>query len=117
MLNSATNQWSIFTNSYYYFTSGQSNKGFTLAKQLFNDYPSQLIWKVELVVDVASFPGSNQTFQGSTSILVYVNFGPIPGVCIVTPYLGNTSDIFNIICNSWVDQDGSITSYAFYGKP
>jgi len=115
MLNSTTNQWSLFTNSSYFYNSGQFNTGFTVLKNLFSDYSSQIIWKVELVVNVALNLDSNQTFQGSTSVQFFVNFPPLAGVCIITPTVGNTTDIFNIICNSWTDPDGSITKYAYYG--
>ena len=117
MFNSVTSQWTLFTNSSYFYTSGQSNTQLTLLKQLFTDYPSQIIWKIELIVNVvASLYGPNQTYQGSTSMKLYVNFAPLPGSCNVSPTFGNTSTLFYINCNSWTDPDGSITSYSFYGK-
>lgn len=117
MFNSVTSQWTLFANSSYYYTSGQSNTQLTLLKQLFTDYPSQIIWKVELIVNsLTSVAGLNQTYQGLTSIKLYVNFAPLPGLCYVSPTFGNTSTLFYITCNSWTDPDGSITSYSFYGK-
>ena len=116
MLTSSNNQWSLFTNFAYYFTTGPSNSDLTILKTLFNDYPLQAIWKIELIVTLASLQGTNQTYQGSTSMQIYVNFSPKPGVCTVSPNVGNTTDLFYIICNSWTDPDGSITNYAFYGK-
>jgi hypothetical protein len=112
-------QWSLFTNPAYYLTSGQSNTGLTLLKNLFSDHPAQVIWKVELVVALtaSSTQGAmNQTFEGSTSMQFFVNFAPLPGVCDVTPQEGNTTTTFFIICNSWTDPDGSVTKYSFYGK-
>ena len=114
MFNINNSQWSLFTNSCY--TSGQSNTHLTILKNLFSDYNSQAIWKVELIVTEATTIATNQTSHGSTSILILVNFPPLPGYCSVTPTFGNTTNLFNIICNSWTDPDGTITNYAFYGK-
>ncbi len=115
-LNSGTNVWSLFTNSSYYFTSGPSNTELTILESLFSDYPTQIVWKIELIVNVASNLLPNETYEGTTSMQIYVNFSPISGVCSVSPNEGNTTSLFYIICNSWSDPDGSVTSYAFYGK-
>jgi hypothetical protein len=112
MLSSGTNQWSLFTNSSFYYTTGRSNSDLTILKNLFHDNPLQVIWKIELVVALST----NQSYQGLTSMQIYVNFSPKPGVCTVSPNVGNTTDLFYIICNSWTDPDGSITNYAFFGK-
>jgi hypothetical protein len=118
MYQTAQNQWSLFTNSSYYYTTGQSNRDLTILKNLFSDYSSQIIWKIELIVytEQASNAPTNQTYQGSTSMKIYVNFSPLPGVCNVSPNEGNTTSLFHIICNSWTDPDGSVTNYAFYGN-
>jgi len=118
MFQSATNQWALFTNLSYYYTTGQSNRELTILKNLFSDYSSQIIWKIELIVNAASSSNTptNQTYQGSTSMKIYVNFSPLPGVCNVSPNEGNTTSLFHIICNSWTDPDGSVTNYAFYGN-
>jgi hypothetical protein len=115
-LNAGTNVWSLFTNSSYYFTSGPSNTGLTILESLFSDYPTLIVWKIELIVNVASNLLPNETYEGKTSVQIYVNFSPIPGVCSVSPTEGNTTSLFYIICNSWSDPDGSVTNYAFYGK-
>ena len=112
---SGTNQWSLFTNSSYYFTSGQSNTGFSILKYLFSDNLSQTIWKVELVINAVSIASTNQSFQGKASMQILVNFPPLPGVCEVFPKEGNTTTIFNIFCDLWTDTDGIIKKYVFYG--
>jgi len=116
LFNNSTSQWTYFSNSSYYFTSGQSNTDFTISKSLFTDYPSQNVWKIELIVNVASTLSTNQTYQGATSMQILVNFSPLSGVCTVNPFYGNTTSLFNIMCNSWKDPDGSVTNYAFYSK-
>jgi hypothetical protein len=83
---------------------------------LFSDYPSQAIWKVELTVSLTSTLLTNETYQGKSSMQIYVNFPPLPGICTVSPTEGNTTSLFTISCNSWTDPDGSINNYAFYGK-
>ncbi len=115
-LNAGTSQWSLLTNSSYYYTSGQSNTDLTILDNLFNDFPSQAIWKVELSVNVVSTLYSNQTFQGLSSMQIYVNFPPLPGSCAVSPTEGNTTSLFYFICNSWTDPSGFVTNYAFYGN-
>ena len=114
--NTGSSQWSLLANSSYYYTSGKSKTDLTIFDNLFSDFPSQAIWKVELTVSVVSTLYSNQTFQGLTSMQIYVNFPPLPGICTVNPTEGNTTSLFTISCNSWTDPDGSITNYAFYGK-
>jgi hypothetical protein len=118
MYQSATNQWYLFTNSSFYFTTGRSNRDLTILKNLFSDYSSQIIWKIELIVytEQASNTPTNQTDQGSTSMKIYVNFSPLPGVCNISPNEGNTTSLFHIICSSWTDPDGSVSNYAFYGN-
>jgi hypothetical protein len=115
-LNSTSGEWSIFINSLYYYTSGQSNTDLTILDNLFSDFPSQAIWKVELTVSLTSTLLTNETYQGKSSMQIYVNFPPFPGICTVSPTEGNTTSLFTISCNSWTDPDGSINNYAFYGK-
>ena len=114
--SSGSGQWILFINSSYYFTSGKSNTGFSILKNLFTDNPSLVIWKVELIVSVASAQTTNQTFQGTTSMKIMVNFPPIPGICDVNPKKGNTTNIFYITCDTWTDLDGNVEKYSFYGK-
>ena len=114
MLNSVTKQWISFTNTSYYYTTGQSNMNLTILKNLFVDYPTQVIWKIEFVANVMI--ATNQSYQGSTSNTIFVNFSPLPGNCDILPKNGTTSTLYTIMCDSWSDPDGSIKSYAFYGK-
>ena len=115
-LDSTSGEWSLLTNSLYFYTSGKSNTDLTILDNLFSDYPSQAIWKVELTVSFTSALFTNETYQGTSSMQIYVNFPPLPGICTVNPTEGNTTSLFTISCNSWTDPDGSIANYAFYGK-
>lgn len=113
-LDTLSNIWSPFTNYSYFYTSGISKTDLTIFKDLFSENPTQAIWKIELTVNVAS--SSNQSYQGSASMKILVNFPPVPGVCDVTPKDGNTTTLFYIMCDSWNDADGSIAGYTFYSK-
>ena len=112
MFNSVTNTWTPFTNSLYYYTWGPLNSGLAISKNLFTDYPSQLIWKIQLNINVGY---SNQTYAGSTSMAIYVNFSPLPGICDINPKNGTTNTLFQITCNGWTDNLGSVAFYSYFG--
>ena len=115
MLNNNTNQWIPFTNSsYYYQTDLTPNSFLTIRQSLFEDFPSQIIWKVELVVNCVS--PNNENVNGSTSLIFYVNYPPKSGSCDIYPKNGTTSTQFQIICINWVDSNGVVIKYSFYGK-
>ena len=101
--------WVPFTDGLYYFTSGSLNKDLTIIKNLFNDFSTQIIWKIQLNVDVVY---SNQSYTGSTSMQIYVNYPPQPGICNINPTNGTTSTLFQLSCSGWT---GTVTSYNFYG--
>ena len=107
-------QWQVFSNSSYYYTSGASNNDLTIKKNLFSDYPNQVYWKVELVLQQYNSP--NESYFGYSSMQVYVNFPPLPGKCDITPKNGSTTTLFNLFCDQWTDNSGTIKSYDFYGK-
>ena len=109
-LDTITNQWLLFTNSSYYYTEN-NGLSLTMLENLFSDYSSQTIWKVELV---ALIPSRNAS--GSSSVMFYVNFPPRSGSCDVNPKNGSTNTLFSISCSNWVDPDGVVVSYAYYGN-
>ena len=104
--------WVPFTNGLYYFSSGSLNKDLTIIKNLFNNFPTQIIWKIQLNVDVVYL---NQSNTGSTSMQIYVNFPPQPGICNINPTNGTTSTLFQLSCSGWTDAVGTVASYSFYG--
>jgi hypothetical protein len=111
ILNSSSNQWIIYTNnSHYFYTGLNPQTDLTIKEELFQDFPSQTIWKEELNVHVPS-----KNTSGSTSILYLVNFPPRNGLCDINPKNGTTNTLFSISCWNWVDSDGYLDSFAYYG--
>ena len=107
----SSNQWiPLMNNSYYYKTGLNPQQDLTVKEDLFQDYFPQIIWKIELNVFV---PNKNVT--GSTSILFYVNYPPRSGSCTLNPTIGTTNTIFSISCLNWIDSDGNVHSYFYYG--
>jgi hypothetical protein len=89
---------------------GLSNTELTVKKDLFQDFPSQNIWKVEMNV---FFPIQN--ISGSASVIFLVNFPPKNGSCIMNSNNGSTNSLFSISCLNWIDLDGNIDYFAYYG--
>ena len=111
MLNSTSKQWIPFRNpSLYFYTVLYSYKDLTIKEELFQIYFTQTIWKVELSIFVPS-----KNVSGSSSVLFLVNFPPRDGLCDVNPKNGTTETIFTIFCWNWIDTDGSLDSFAYYG--
>jgi hypothetical protein len=99
MLNSSSNQWiSSTNNSYFFYTGLNPQTDLTIKEELFQDFPSQTVWKVELNVYVPS-----KNTSGSTSIIFLVNFPPKNGLCDINPKNGTTNTLFSFSCSNWVD--------------
>ena len=103
--------WIHFTNSSYYFTWGSLNSDLTIIQNLFNENSSQIIWKIQLNVDVVYL---SQSYTGSTSMQIYVNYPPSPGLCNINPTNGTTSTFFQLSCNGWTDGLGTVAYFSFY---
>ena len=108
-LNSSPNQWAPFTLTKYIFTTGLDL--LTLNEDIFSDHSSIIIWKIEFEVHISS-----RNVSGKSSILFSVNFPPRFGDCTVNPENGTTQTLFGIKCGNWIDLEGSVFYFAFYGK-
>jgi hypothetical protein len=95
----------------YFTSSGQHKSDLSVASRLFNDFASQLLWKFELNV---LMPSGN--LIATTSLLISVNHPPKSGSCDIKPKNGTTQTWFNIYCDSWMDEVGTVTAFAFYGN-
>jgi hypothetical protein len=114
MLDSSSNNWIPFTNESYFYTSIESDMNLIVLKDIFKLHPHQLIWKVEYRTTVLSYAQKNLT--GESSILFYVNRPPLNGTCDIKPKNGSTNDLFYITCEKWSDDEGSVSSYSFFGN-
>ncbi len=54
--------------------------------------------------------------SGKSSISFFVNFPPRSGKCTVNPENGTTKTLFGIKCANWIDSEGSVSNFVFYGK-
>ena len=114
-LNNTTNQWSLFTNNSYFYVTGKVLSDLTIKKELFSDFPTQIIWKINFIINDINLL-LIQT-QASSSIIFYVNHPPLSGSCDINPKNGTTSTLFYIYCSKWVDSNGvSASNYVFYGE-
>ena len=82
----------------------------TLMPDLFSSNPSISFWQVQL-----SISADNMT--GVSSMIYKTNSLPTNGSCSVSPSSGLAlSTYFVISCAGWIDPDGSVTRYDYYGK-
>ena len=107
-------EWVLFTNNSYFYNTGLSNEYLVVLRDLFRDFPNQVYWKVESNIHLTTF--ADDSLTASSSIIFYVNFSPLNGMCSISPITGTTNTRFTIYCNNWLDKDGEIISYSYYGN-
>ena len=110
VFNNNTNLWTPFTNSSFYYQTGPANSDLTILSDLFMANPKQVLWKIELNVFIIS-----RNVSGYSSIIMQVNFPPMSGSCNINPILGTTNTLFTINCFDWIDPDGFLVSFSYYG--
>jgi hypothetical protein len=111
MLSPSSNRWISFTNnSFYFYTGLNPQTDLTIKEELFQNFPYLPILKVDLNVYVPS-----KNTSGSASIIFLVNFPPRNGLCDINPKNGTTDTLFSISCWNWIDTDGNLDSFAYYG--
>ena len=104
--------WLLYSNISYYAT--QVDLELTLRASLFKENKKQSIWKIELEVLVES--SLKSTLFGSSAIIVYVNQPPDHGSCTCYPRNGTSNTLYTLSCDGWLDSDGSVAKYSFYGR-
>ena len=76
---------------------------------MFTNYSSVLYWRIDFTVN-------SQMTTGVSSLILKKNFLPKNGYCYVDKSNGTSLlTIFNIICQNWVDPDGSVYIYEYMG--
>lgn len=101
------NQWTEFINTSYYF---KSQNDLAVKEELFQDFSSQIYWKIELSIFVPT-----RNTSGMASIVFYINFPPRFGSCDINLKNLSSNSLLSISCSNWIDLDGVLSSYAFYG--
>ena len=87
----------------------------TLMPSLFEKYSDTLNWKIELSLEAITDHSGTST--GFSSLILLKNQVPRNGTCAISPTRGYAMDtLFNISCSNWVDPDGLIAKYEYFGK-
>ena len=111
-LNNQTNQFEIIRDATFYYQYTYLTTYLTVMSDFFKSEPNQIIYKVEYSVLISSRNVSSSTF-----LLIHVNFPPDHGTCDITPKIGTVLNTqFTISCSDFVDNDGFLVFYSFYGK-
>jgi hypothetical protein len=83
----------------------------TLLPQLFTAYPSVFNWRIDYQIE------NVQLIKGLASFILIKNQLPQSGVCSVNPNNGTSLEtMFSISCKNWLDLDGSIVRYEYFGN-
>jgi hypothetical protein len=115
MLDFNIQQWINLNNCSYFYLNGEKLSDLTIKKELFSDFYTQKIWKIDLILNDLN-PLLNLTQIATSSLIVYVNQPPVLGTCDIDPKNGTTSTLFSFSCSNWFQSDGSqVLSYVFYG--
>jgi hypothetical protein len=106
----AYGNWSVYQDQSVQVT-GERTSELSLSSSLFLSNPSVALWKVELKITI------DQAVFGAASIVLKPNQLPYNGICYVDKFSGiSLADFFNIFCQNWIDPDGSIQTYEYFGK-
>jgi len=102
--------WQIYNDPSNQIIGAQTNE-LALSSSLFLLNPLVLFWRVEFKTTV------NQRVSGTSSIIMKTNKLPYNGYCYVDKQSGiSLSDYFHIKCENWIDPDGTIQTYEFFGN-
>ena len=102
--------WQVYNDSANKIIGSETNE-LTLLSSLFLSNPLVLFWKVEFRATV------NESVFGTSSIIFKTNQVPYNGSCSVDKSDGiSLSDYFTLRCENWIDSDGTIQSYEFFGN-
>lgn len=86
-----------------------------ISSDLFKSLSTIIYWKIEFKV-VANYTAVF-ALNGSTQMILKINEPPSNGTCAVDPPSGYALiDYFQIKCIDWLDTDGLIVRYEFFGK-
>lgn len=97
------------------YTVGHQTKELTLYNSLFDFFEEIDFWRVYF--DITVYNEFNQSVTGSTFMNFKVNKKPFNGSCHIDSLNGTAYyTVFQIECTDWLDSDGYITKYEYFGK-
>lgn len=81
---------------------------------MFKYYTNVTYWKVQLTVGTSLYGKTNYV---SNELILKINQIPYNGSCFLNNQTGYALDTYFIVnCSNWIDDDGYIISYEFYGN-
>ena len=76
---------------------------------IFQNYSNAVYWKIDYSI-------SNQYTTGMASLILKTNLLPTNGSCEIDQNNGTSLFTwFTILCTSWYDPDGLISTYEYFG--
>lgn len=92
---------------------GLNKQEVSMNNKILKVYPRILYWRIQLTL-TALLDG--EVVNGTSIINLKVNQAPLNGSCTVDKTYGFALDTyFYINCSNWVDVDGIIVRYEFFG--
>lgn len=86
-----------------------------VSNSIFLNNESILYWKAVLSISLSNF--DDLISIGDTSIIFKINQIPVNGSCNVDLLDGRVLEsYFTIKCFDWIDNDGKIVKYEYFGK-
>ena len=105
--------WTEFNMTDDYFL-GWSTANLTISCLMFQKYSSVFYWKIEMTVLTTT---DSVIKSGKSELILKINQVPFNGTCDIDQLNGLALETsFTIICSNWIDEDGYIINYEFYGK-
>ena len=96
---------------------GSDTQEMALTSALFQNMSEALYWRVDFRIRKVSSTHPNSSSTGLASLYLVVNLLPKNGQCFVNNYTGMSLHTwFKIECVNWVDSDGFVANFQFFGK-
>lgn len=81
---------------------------------MFQRNPLTTYWKIALTA--STLTDDNALLNGTNEIILKTNQAPYNGTCLVDIFDGIALETnFTVECSNWIDADGFIFIYEFYG--
>lgn len=85
-----------------------------ISSLLFRNFSNTTYWKIEATVDTTV---NGQIMNGVGHVILKTNQPPYNGTCTISNTTGYPLETnFTVNCMKWIDDDGYITQYEYWGK-